>query len=113
MTPGQAHDTQGFGPLMLMVTDRITALLADKGDDADAVRDELGCGGGDSCQGEPPRADPARPFQVPQVQPDRAALQKTEELTAHRDPLRQNADSYLGFVRLASVRLWIPFVHGS
>lgn len=39
--PGQAHDTQGFGPLMLMVADRIAALLADKGYDADAIRDEL------------------------------------------------------------------------
>jgi transposase len=27
LTPGQAHDTQGFGPLMRMIADRIDALL--------------------------------------------------------------------------------------
>ncbi len=41
LTPGQAHDTQGFGPLMHMIADRIDALLADKGYDSDAVRDTL------------------------------------------------------------------------
>jgi transposase len=41
MTPGQAHDMQGFGPLMRMIADRIDALLADKGYDCDAVRDAL------------------------------------------------------------------------
>jgi len=41
LTPGQAHDVQGFRPLMRLVADRIDALLADKGYDADAVREEL------------------------------------------------------------------------
>ena len=41
LTPGQAHDVRGFGPLMRMFTDRIDALLADKGYDADAIRQEL------------------------------------------------------------------------
>ncbi|WP_454278244.1 transposase [Sphingomonas sp. Marseille-Q8236] len=39
LTPVQAHDTQGFGPLMRMIANRIDALLADKGYDSDAVRD--------------------------------------------------------------------------
>lgn len=30
LTPGQAHDVQGFRPLMRMVADRIHAMLADK-----------------------------------------------------------------------------------
>jgi hypothetical protein len=30
LTPGQAHDVQGFGPLFRMLDDRIEALLADK-----------------------------------------------------------------------------------
>lgn len=41
LTPGQAHYVQGFRPLMRMVTNRIDALLADKGYDADAIREEL------------------------------------------------------------------------
>ena len=32
---------KGFGPLFGMLTDRIEALLADKGYDADAIRAEL------------------------------------------------------------------------
>ncbi|WP_380784436.1 transposase [Sphingomonas sp. R86520] len=41
LTPGQAHDVKGFGPLFGMLADRIEALLADKGYDADAIRQEL------------------------------------------------------------------------
>src|SRR3546814_9135691 len=39
LTPGQAHDVQGFGPLFRMLAERVDALLADKGYDADAIRD--------------------------------------------------------------------------
>ena len=45
LTPGQAHDVQGFGPLFRMLTDRIEALLADKGYDADAIRAEIAAAG--------------------------------------------------------------------
>ena len=41
LTPGQAHDVKSFGPLFGMLADRIEALLADKGYDADAIREEL------------------------------------------------------------------------
>ena len=41
LTPGQAHDVKGFGPLFGMLADRIEALLANKGYDADAIRQEL------------------------------------------------------------------------
>ncbi|WP_082452920.1 transposase [Sphingomonas sp. Leaf208] len=41
LTPGQAHDVKGFGPSFGMLADRIEALLADKGYDADAIRQEL------------------------------------------------------------------------
>lgn len=41
LTPGQAHDVQGFGPLFRVLGDRIEALLADRGYDADAIRDKI------------------------------------------------------------------------
>ena len=41
LTPGQAHDTQGFLTLLHMVEGGIAALLVDKGYDSDAIRDEL------------------------------------------------------------------------
>ncbi|MER0240392.1 IS5 family transposase [Fulvimarina sp. MAC8] len=41
LTPGQTHDVIGFSPLMRMIDDRIEALLADKGYDAAAIREDL------------------------------------------------------------------------
>ena len=41
LTPGQSHDIQGFGPLFRLIAHKIEALLADKGYDADAIREEL------------------------------------------------------------------------
>lgn len=41
LTPGEAHDVQGFAPLFRMTTDRIEALLGGKGYDADAIREEI------------------------------------------------------------------------
>ena len=41
LTGGEAHDINGFAPLLRMIADKIEALLADKGYDADAVREEL------------------------------------------------------------------------
>lgn len=45
LTPGQAHDVQGFAPLFRMLGDRIGALLADKGYDADVIREEIAAAG--------------------------------------------------------------------
>ena len=45
LTRGQAHDVQGFAPLFRMITDRIEAFLADRGYDADAIRDEIAAAG--------------------------------------------------------------------
>jgi len=41
LTPGQAHDTQGFMTLLQMIDDRIQARGGDKGYDSDAIRVEL------------------------------------------------------------------------
>lgn len=41
LTPGQAHDVQGFGSSLGMPTYRIEALLAGTGYCADAIRDEI------------------------------------------------------------------------
>ena len=45
LTPGQAHDVQGFAQLFRMITDRIEAFLADRGYDADAIREEIEAAG--------------------------------------------------------------------
>jgi transposase len=48
LTPGQAHDVQGFAPLFRMITDRIEAFLADRGYDADAIREEIEAAGAEA-----------------------------------------------------------------
>ena len=45
LTPGQAHDVQGFAPLFRMIGNRIEAFLPDRGYDADAIREEIAAAG--------------------------------------------------------------------
>lgn len=116
MTPGQAHDTQGFGPLMLMVADRIAALLADKGYDADAIRDELARSGVEA-------VIPAKSNRREAIPHHRNKYRWRNQIERLFNKLKnwrrvatrydKTADSYLGFVSLASVLLWLPFVHDS
>ncbi len=49
LTPGQAHNVQGFAPLFYIITDRIEAFLADRGYDADAIRGEIETAGIEGC----------------------------------------------------------------
>jgi transposase len=41
LTRGQTHDNQGFLRLLRMIGERIRAMIADKGYDADAIREEF------------------------------------------------------------------------
>nr|WP_246746273.1 MULTISPECIES: transposase [Nitratireductor] len=86
LTPGQTHDTQGFAPLFRMISDRIEAFLADKGYDADAIRKEI-------AKAEVEAGIPSKSNRRAPIPHDKAK------------------ESYLGFVAIAAVKLWIPFVH--
>ena len=105
---------QGFGPLFRMLADRIEALLADRGYDADAIRDAL------------TRADveaviPAKRNRRTPIPHDREKyrwrnlierlLNKLKNWRRVATRYDKTAESYLGFVTLASVKLWLPFVH--
>ena len=114
LTPGQAHDVQGFAPLFRMITDRIEAFLADRGYDADAIRKEI----------EAADVEAVIPAKVNRLYPaphDRAKykwrhlierlfnrLKNWRRVATRYDKTRE---SYLGFVALASGKLWIPFAH--
>lgn len=98
LTPGQAHDVQGFGPLIRMIADRIDALLANKDCIADAIRQEM------------------TDAEIKAVIPDRC--NRIERLFSKLKNWRgvatcydKTGDSYIGFVSLASALLWPPFVH--
>ncbi len=57
----QAHDVQGFAPLFRMMTDCIEAFLADRGYDADAIRQEIAAAGVEAViPAKSNRLDPSR-----------------------------------------------------
>ena len=110
LTPGQAHDIQGFGPLFRM----IEALLADKGYDADAIREEL-------AKAQVEAVIPAKSNRRQPIPHDRTKyrwrnlverlfnkLKNWRRIATRYDKTKE---SYLGFVSLVSVLQWIPFVH--
>ena len=105
---------QGFAPLFRMITDRIEAFLADRGYDADAIRDEIEVAGVEAVI--PVKANRRNP-----APHDRTKykwrnlierlfnkLKNWRRVTTRYDKTKE---SYLGFVALASAKLWIPFVH--
>jgi transposase len=114
LTPGQAHDVQGFGPLFRMLGDRIETLLADRGYDADAIREEIAKAGVEAVI--PAKSNRRAP--MPHDRDKYRWRNLVERLFNKLKNWRRVAtrydktkESYLGFVALASIKLWIPFVH--
>ena len=114
LTPGQAHDVQGFGPPFRRLADRIEALLADKRYDADANRAEIDAAGVEA-------VIPAKSNRRIPIPHDReryrwrnlvermfSKLKNWRRVATRYDKTRE---SYLGFVAFASIKLWIPVVH--
>lgn len=114
LTPGQAHDSQGFLTLLRMVGDRIKAMLADKGYDADAFRDAL------VAEGIEPVIPPKRNRTVP-IDYDRELYKQRNLIERMFNKLKnwrrvatrydKTAESFLGFVSIVAIKLWLPFVH--
>ena len=107
---------QGFGPLFRMLGDRIEALLADTGYDADAIRAEIAAAGVEAAiPGKSNRRIP-----IPRDRQKYRWGNLVERLFSNLKNWRRVAtrydktrESYLGFVALASIKLWIPFVHNA
>lgn len=114
LTPGQAHDVQGFGPLFRMIADRVQALLADRGCDADAIRAEIAIAGTQAViPAKKGRRTPAlhdqRKYRL-RNQIERL-FNKLKNWRRVATRYHKSKSSYLGFVSLASALLWLPFVH--
>jgi transposase len=98
---------------MRVIADRIDALLADKGYDADAIRMEL-------ADAEIEAVIPAKRNRRNPAPHDRLKYRwrnRIERLFSKLKNWRRvatrydkTADSYIGFVSLASALLWLPFV---
>lgn len=99
-----------------MLAERIDALLADKGYDADAVRDEIATAGAEA-------VIPAKSNRRTPIPHDRQKYRWRNLIERLFNKLKnwrrvatrydKTAESYLGFVTLASVKLWLPFVHAA
>ena len=104
----------GFGPLFRMLAERVEALLADKGYDADAIRDILE-------KANVEAVIPAKRNRRNPIPHDREKYRWRNLIERLFNKLKnwrrvatrydKTAESYLGFVALASVKLWLPFVH--
>jgi transposase len=103
-----------IGPLFRMLADRIEALLADKGYDAGAIRAEIEAAGVEA-------VIPAKSNRRVPIPHDREKhrwrnlvarlFSKPKNWRRVATRYDKTQESYLGFVALASIKLWIPLVH--
>ena len=97
-----------------MIRDKIEAFLADRGYDADIIREEI-------AKADVEAVIPAKSNRRNPAPNDRVKykwrnlierlfnkLKNWRRVATRYDKTRE---SYLGFVALASIKLWIPFVH--
>ena len=114
ITPGQAHDVTAYPALMEEVDDDPEQMLGDKGFDSDAVRHDIERRGGEAMI-------PTRATRKVQHLVDKAIyalrnrierffnrVKNSRRVATRYDKL---VESFAAFVLLATIRLWIRFVH--
>lgn len=114
ITPGEAHDATAYDELMDLDDTRPEALLADRGYDSDAIREDSWFHGTDPVI--PTKSN--RKIQRP-VDPLLYALRNRIERffnklkNARRVATRydKTVDSFMAFVQLASIKIWLRFVN--
>ena len=99
-----------------MISDKIEAFLGDKGYDSDAIREEL-------AKAEVEAVIPAKSNRKSPAPHDREKYRWRNLVERLFNKLKnwrrvatrydKTKESYLGFVAIASIKLWIPFVHES
>lgn len=114
ITPGEAHDATAYEALMDIDGTRPEALLADRGYDSDAIREDAWLHG----------TEPVIPTKINRkvqrpVDPLLYALRNRIERffnklkNARRVATRydKTADSFLAFIHIASIKIWLRFVN--
>jgi hypothetical protein len=89
LTPGEAHDKRLCSVLLSALLPQ-TMLLADRGYDADWIRElarEQGCVGQYSAETQSQRPDPLLPVSVSRAQLDRTVLQQDQAMSACRNTI--------------------------
>lgn len=114
LTGGEVHDGQAFLALFRLVEEKIEALIADKGYDADAIREELRGNGVDA-------VIPSKINRKAPIPHDRRLYRERNLIERMFSKLKhwrrvatrydKTALSFLSFIQIAALKLWIPFVN--
>jgi transposase len=114
ITPGQAHDVTAYPALMEEVDQDFEQMLADKGYDSDAVRNDIEERGGEALI-------PTRATRKVQHWVEKAAYALRNRIERFFNKIKNSRrvatrydkliESFAAFVLLATIRLWIRFVH--
>jgi transposase len=116
LTGGEAHDVTAYDELMAQRDSDPGAMLMDKGYDSDPIRQDL------RDRGTAPEIPTKRNRKVQHSvnKPLYALRSRIECFIGHLKEQRRiatrydkTASSFLGFVLLGCIRLWISFVHGA
>jgi transposase len=116
LTPGEAHDSTAFGDLMAEHDADPAVMLADRGYDSDAIRDDVRARGG---QPEIPtkknrRVQHSVNFALyatrNRIERFFNRLKNSRRVATRYD---HTASSFLGFAKLATIKQWIRFVHAT
>ena len=102
--------------MIAAIPGRLRRLVADRGYDADPLRDNLRAAGtapvipGRRTRRQPVQHDLARYKDRWRIEAAFCRLKDFRRVATRYD---QTADSFLGFAALSSIRLWIRFVHAT
>ena len=116
ITPGQEHEINAYPALMQEIDADPEQLLADKGYDSDAVREDVADRGGEALI--PTKKN--RKVQQVVDKPVYALRNRIERMFNRLKNSRRVAtrfdkliESFAAFVLLAAIRLWFRFVHAT
>jgi transposase len=116
VTPGQAHDATAYDDLMSEGPPDPETMLGDKGYDSDAIREDLERRGVDPVIPTKANRKVQRPVERKtyrlrnRIERFFNKLKNSRRVATRYDKL---ASSFLGFVQLVTIRLWIRFVHAA
>ena len=116
LTPGEAHDSTAYPDLIAERDSDPDVLLGDRGYDSDPIRDDVRARGG--------RPEiPTKRNRLIQHSVDHAIYAMRNRIERFINRLKNNrrvatrydhtSTSFLGFVLLTSIRIWIKFVHAA
>ncbi|WP_341987607.1 IS5 family transposase [Azorhizobium sp. AG788] len=114
VTPGQASEMTAYGDLMNEDAPDPVAMLADKGYDSVAIWDDLEGRGIEPVVPTKSNRKVPRPV-CRQTYAHRNRIERFFNMIKHSRRVATRYDklasSFLGFVQLATIRIWIRFVH--